>query len=206
MSRDFNAANRPFEAVNQDFIAREASHPARNHERETLSRFVAIPGVFPRSESDYSSMACWKLLLYILVPRADPAACLDGKLNLYQRLLKPPLRDLATPSSSLNLTLTSSHPRLANARFSPPSTSPWGLVGSSGVKLSHSRSTKRNRKGLVFSGKKSHETCLSLWSSVVAKVLLRSVAAWSDEIISLQRKRARASRDFLILNNYLPFA
>jgi len=33
-----------------------------------------------------------------LWPRADPAACLDGKLNLYQRLLKPPLRGLATLS------------------------------------------------------------------------------------------------------------
>ncbi|KYN05323.1 Homeobox protein orthopedia [Cyphomyrmex costatus] len=51
-------------------------HPERNHERETLSRFVAIRGVFPR----------------------NPAACLDGKLNLYQRLLKPPLRGLATSS------------------------------------------------------------------------------------------------------------
>ncbi|EZA57958.1 Homeobox protein orthopedia [Ooceraea biroi] len=77
LSQNFNSANRPFEAVNQDFIAESLSHPVRNHERETLSRFVAIRGVFPR----------------------NPAACLDGKLNLYQRPLKPPLRGLATPSS-----------------------------------------------------------------------------------------------------------
>ncbi|TGZ47399.1 Homeobox protein orthopedia [Temnothorax longispinosus] len=64
------------QTVNQDFIAESFSHPERNHKRETLSRFVAIRGVFPR----------------------NPAACLDGKLNLYQRLLKPPLRGLATPS------------------------------------------------------------------------------------------------------------
>ncbi|EGI57545.1 Homeobox protein orthopedia [Acromyrmex echinatior] len=74
--QNINPVNRLFETVNQDFIAKSFSHPERNHERETLSRFVAIRGVFPR----------------------NPAACLDGKLNLYQRLLKPPLRGLATSS------------------------------------------------------------------------------------------------------------
>jgi len=136
--------------VNQDFIAQSFSHSEQNHERETLSRFVAIRGVFPRSESDYSSMACWKLLLYILWPRADPAACLDGKLNLYQRLLKPPLRGLATPSSP-----PKPHPNLKPSLPGQCSllatflASPWRLEGSSGVKLSHSRSTKRNRKGFL---------------------------------------------------------
>ena len=62
--------------------------------------FAAIPGIFPWSESNYSSMARWKLLLYILGSWADPAACLDGKLNLYQRPLKPPLRGLAASSTS----------------------------------------------------------------------------------------------------------
>lgn len=180
--RSFNPANQPFEAVNQDFIAKSLPHPARNHERETLSRFVAIRGVFPRSESDYSSMACWKLLLYILVPRADPAACLDGKLNLYQRPLKPPLRGLATSSSS-----PKPHPKVEPP---PPSQCsllatfdlPLRLEGCSGVKLSHSRSTKRNRKGLA--SPESHESYLTLWSFVVAKVLFRSVAVSSDEIIN----------------------
>lgn len=156
--------------MNQDFIAESFSHPERNHERETLSRFVAIRGVFPRSESDYSSMACWKLLLYILWPRADPAACLDGKLNLYQRLLKPPLRGLATPSSPPKL-----HPNLKPSLPGQCSllatflASPWRLEGSSGVKLSHSRSTKRNRKGrflkiailIVFYDPLSSRKCFS---------------------------------------------
>lgn len=113
-----------FGTVNQDFIAKSFSHPEWNHERETLSRFVAIRGVFPRSESDYSSMACWKLLLYILGSRADPAACLDGKLNLYQRLLKPPLRGLATsfspPKPHPKPQTTPAWPMLASYHLRPP--------------------------------------------------------------------------------------
>lgn len=42
-------------------VSKEKRYPA----------FAAIPGIFPRSESTYSSMACWKLLLYILESRAD---------------------------------------------------------------------------------------------------------------------------------------
>ena len=60
-----------------------------------------------------------------------------------------PLYEVSPPlPHPLNLTLTSNHPCLANARFLPPSMPPLeDFEGFSRVKLSHSRSTKRNRKG-----------------------------------------------------------
>lgn len=55
-----------------------------------------------------------------------------------------PLYEVSPPlPHPLNLTLTSNYPCLANARFLPPSTSPWRLRGSSGVKLSHSRDRRK---------------------------------------------------------------
>lgn len=92
---------------------------------------------------------CWKQLLYILRPWVDPDACLDSKLNLYQRPLNP-LYEVLPPPHFI--------PKPFSLRWNLPSNfNLWMRLQSQGfetsllkLKRSHPTITKWNHLRVVF--------------------------------------------------------